>query len=85
MLATLLEKRLGHRCIPANFAKFLKTFFHRTPPVAASVFSEQLWIVDSSGSTCIVTFLTFSHLFLQRYVPAAEQEQDMVCVIHSHC
>ena len=39
--ATLLKKRLQHRCFPVNFAKFLRTptFFHITPPVAASIFS----------------------------------------------
>ena len=30
--ATLLKKRLWHRCFPANFAKFLRTPFFRTPP-----------------------------------------------------
>ena len=35
--ATLLKKRLWHRCFPMNFVKFLRTpFFHRTPLVAAS-------------------------------------------------
>ena len=29
--ATLLKKRLWHRCFPMNFAKFLRTLFHRTP------------------------------------------------------
>ena len=29
--ATLLQKRLWHRCFPVNFAKFLRTFFYRTP------------------------------------------------------
>ena len=29
--ATLLKKRLWHRCFPMNFAKFLRTPFHRTP------------------------------------------------------
>ena len=29
--ATLLKKRLWHRCFPMNFAKFLRTSFHRTP------------------------------------------------------
>ena len=34
--ATLLEKRLQHRCFPVNIAKFLRTyFFNRTTPVAA--------------------------------------------------
>ena len=36
--ATLLKKRLWHRCFPVNFVKFIRTpFLHRTPPVAASV------------------------------------------------
>ena len=36
--ATLLIKRLWHRCIPVNFAKFLRTlFFYRTPPVGRFV------------------------------------------------
>ena len=30
MPATLLEKRIWHRCFPVNFAKFLRTG-HRTP------------------------------------------------------
>ena len=29
--ATLLKKKLWHRCFPMNFAKFLRTPFHRTP------------------------------------------------------
>ena len=29
--ATLLKMRLCHRCFPINFAKFLRTPFHRTP------------------------------------------------------
>ena len=30
------NKKLWHRCLPVNFAKFLRTrFFYRTPPVAA--------------------------------------------------
>ena len=38
--ATLLKKRLWHRCFPLNFAKFLRTsLFYRTPPIAASVIS----------------------------------------------
>ena len=30
--ATLLKKRLWCRCFPANFVKFLRTTFYRTPP-----------------------------------------------------
>ena len=36
--ATLLKKRLWHRCFPVNFATFLRTpVLYRTPPVGASV------------------------------------------------
>ena len=36
--ATLLKKRLSHRCFFLHFAKFLRTlFFKRTPLVAASI------------------------------------------------
>ena len=30
--ATLLKKRLWHRCFPVNFAKFLRTTFERKTP-----------------------------------------------------
>ena len=36
--ATLLKKRLWHRCFLVNFSKFLRTpFLTETPPVAAFV------------------------------------------------
>ena len=35
--AALLKRRLQHRLSSANFAKFLRTHFYRTPPVTASV------------------------------------------------
>ena len=35
-LATLLKKRLWHRCFPVNFAISKNTFSYRTPPMAAS-------------------------------------------------
>ena len=35
--ATLLKKRLWHRCFPVNFATSKNTYFYRTLPVAASV------------------------------------------------
>ena len=34
--ATLLKKRLQHRCFPVNVLKCLKKTFDGTPPVAAS-------------------------------------------------
>ena len=37
--ATLLKKRLWHKCFPINFEKLLrKRFFYRKPPVTASDF-----------------------------------------------
>ena len=39
--ATLLKKRLSHRCFPVYFVKFVKTpFFHRIHPVSASKMIE---------------------------------------------
>ena len=40
--ATLLRKRLWHRCFPVNFAKISEnSFFHGTPLSAASVFLKE--------------------------------------------
>ena len=38
--ATLLKKRLWYRCLPVNFAKFIRTpaFFYKTPLLAASFY-----------------------------------------------
>ena len=42
--ATLLKKRLLHRCFPVNFVKFLITpFFYRTPLVAASEYQKVMY------------------------------------------
>ena len=38
--ATLLKKSLWHKCYPMNFTEFLRAFFYRTTPVAASVESS---------------------------------------------
>ena len=69
--ATLLKKRLWHRCFPLNFAKFLKKpFSYRTPPVADSVkcfrdnyghktlISKLTYYKNSGNPTCIDLMLT---------------------------
>ena len=38
LACNFIKKRLQHRCFLVNIAKFLKTAFYRTPPVAASGF-----------------------------------------------
>ena len=40
-------KRLQRKCFPVNIRKFLRTFFYRTSPVAASGYrvQEGLWEV----------------------------------------
>ena len=43
--ATLLKKRLWHRCFPVNFAKFLRTPF----------FTEHLWTTAFGGLTTIIS------------------------------
>ena len=58
MQATLLKKRLRHRCFPVNFWKsFKNTFFHRTPPVAAFAILSRLYWVE---------YFCYSNLLLQR-------------------
>ena len=53
--ATLLKKRLWHRCFTVNFAKFLRTlFFNRTPPVAASGRTIILNLADDNNVSIII-------------------------------
>ena len=51
--ATILKKRLQHSCFPVNTAKFLnKTFFYRTPLMAASAKTfNRLHVVGISMNT----------------------------------
>ena len=44
--ATLLKKRLWHRCFPVNFSKFLRTPFYRTTLGAASI-NDLKELIDS--------------------------------------
>ena len=45
--ATILKKRLLHRCFPVNFVKFVRTPFYRTPPASASgkKLQPNLWFI----------------------------------------
>ena len=63
---TLLKKRPWHRCFPVNFAKFSRTLFCRTPPVAASTFcnyekllKSQLYIKNNNGGGMKTLFCLF--------------------------
>ena len=68
--ATLIKKRLWHRCFPLNFVKFLRTsLFYRIPPMAASVISclpisrslfYHLDVNDTSCYTLNITVQIFS-------------------------
>ena len=50
--ATLLKKRLWHRCFQVNFFEISKnTFFHRTPLVAASILSYKSFLESVVFST----------------------------------
>ena len=51
-LATLLEKRLRHRCFPVNFAKFLKTSF----------------LYSTSGGCFCIFRTVLDHWFFWRYI-----------------
>ena len=48
--ATLLKKRLQHRCFPVNILKCLTKTFYGTPPVAASENGFEEFIRISKGS-----------------------------------
>ena len=49
--ATLLQKRLQHKGFSKNFVKFLRTKFHRTHTMAASII------------TCIIAISSEKHVF----------------------
>ena len=47
------EKRLQHRFFPVNIAKFLRTIFYRTSPVAASVDVQSIEITPKISLSVI--------------------------------
>ena len=62
-LATLLKKRLWHRCFPVNFAKLLGTPFFQN--ISSSCFCNKIWLWgrwNNSIKTKMVLFL--SRVFL---------------------
>ena len=50
--ATLLKKRLWHRCFSVNFVKFLRTPFYRTPLVAAFKVYVNIHIYEVEARSC---------------------------------
>ena len=70
----LYLKKTQHRCFPVNFAYFLrKSFFNRTPPVAASV----LWkiVQDCKPSSWPIPNLNdFSRSFCGNFFKVLEDE-----------
>ena len=50
-------KRLWHRCFLVNFSKFLRIFFYRTPPVAASFCYQSTEDFGQQKLTVLLTFL----------------------------
>ena len=57
---TLLKKRLQHRYFSVNFAKFLRTFFHRTRPgncFCLLWFPVWFWY-DISNIWCVIVIFT---------------------------
>ena len=38
-----IKKKLQHRCFPVSVAKFLRSYFYRTPPVAAFERNENVF------------------------------------------
>ena len=43
--ATLLKRKLWHRCFPVTFAKFPRTPFYRTPPGDCLYFKNLIWLL----------------------------------------
>ena len=74
--ATLLKKRLWHKCFPVNFAKFLRTtFFYRRPLVATSGCSVNLDFSSKQNVTVkeiMSNFLSKKHyqqcFFFEKYL-----------------
>ena len=57
-----IKKRLQHSCFAVKFVKFFwKTFFYKTPPVAASELISTFW---SCINTCFV-FVIHISMFLE--------------------
>ena len=55
--ATLLRKRLWHRCFPVEFCEIYKnTFYYRTPLVAASGVLINFAILEPFSSKVVVLF-----------------------------
>ena len=85
-LATLLKKRLWHRCFPVKFAKFLRTPFYRTPP--NDYFWKALWGRDWSFCcnfrclTCHLHELNVAWNFVESIFL---QASIWNCLIISHC
>ena len=63
--ATLLKKRVWHRCLPVNFAKFLRTLFSRTPPDDCFCHYRS---VDSQPLSLILTGRKNSFLISRHYL-----------------
>ena len=60
--ATLLKKRLWHRCFLVNLAKFQRTPFFTTPPLAASVNCKTF---EHVCSMIELYFVSFINIFVQ--------------------
>ena len=66
--ATLLKKRLRHRCFPVNFTKFLRTPF----------FTVHLWVTASEYLAHNLKFLlTTFNLYSRAGYPGAEQSASI--------
>ena len=68
--ATLLKKRLWHRCFPVNFAKFLRTPF----------FTEHLWWL----LLCAMKFYFWKNVFFYWYKNLAENIAQFCCWTSSY-
>ena len=69
------EKRLQHRFFPVNIAKFLRTIFYRTSPVAASVDVQSIEITPKISLSVI--HVTSSNV----YVFTLIHRKGFICLV----
>ena len=62
-----IKKRLQCKCFPVNIAKFLNTFFDRTPLVAA--FDVSQWLSRTLQNSSNETYTTNSIIYISSWSP----------------
>ena len=82
-----IEKDNLAQVFSMNFAKFLNTFFYRTPPMAASVYYHE-WIINQILNRIITMkphWRYLKKLFRNFLLPTMENFQPHKVYSHVHC